>query len=1107
MKPGDEVRLRIDPAKRGVLRRFQDRPSGRFWFVNLGGERPRFVRESQLEPAPSGPTTPLDLLATGEYGAPSEFRRLLTHIRVSGHPADMLYSMEATNTDFKAYQFKPVIKILESPTGRVLLADEVGLGKTIEAGLIWTELRSRFGLRRLLVVCPKALREKWRRELSQKFGLDATIADASVVLDRLRTHPQGAPLHLIASLSSLRPRKPLEAASRANLLAKHLENDRNHPCFDLLVVDEAHHGRNPNTSTHRLISTLVNASSYCAFLSATPVHNKQQDLLSLLQLLDPDTFSDEEVLDRIQRANAPLIRARDTLRDPMTTPQTLLADLDTVAAHPLVSESEQLRLIRRELGDAGPTPLTREIRSDLAYRLERVNLLGHVISRTRRRDVEEDRVVRDPRNLQVSMKTQERIYYDLVTDQVRTYAEEHEVTHGFLVATPQRQMASCFAASASAWLSCAESEAEEESGDTPDDDDGSEGAVDRPLIAHLRRSIRAYLAEKGVSDAGLEATLREEDSKYGVLLKEIREYLSGHPNEKFVVFSTFHATVAYLSERLQEDGFSTILLRGGQKTPVDEVLAEFQSERGPQILLSTEVGTEGVDLQFCRLLVNYDLPWNPMRIEQRIGRLDRIGQSASKIHILSLLHRDTIDFRIHEILFEKLKVSRTYLGDCEPVITAKIDDLTTELLSRRLSEEEMIARIEATADAIEYLRRQERELEEEAPGLTAYGDYILDRVSDARIMRRWLSPEDIYGYVTENLKRLYPGTRVRRFHEGQLEEEQEASADRIAELDLAPRAKGEFDRFLVRSRGRSDTRLGSASGPVRCRFSNRPELGGRRSEEVITQFHPIVRFLAERLDEPGEERLAAAVALRLDRGELVGESDSVRAGTYVLVVSAARFEGLRHRTHVRYAGERIVPTAETLRPEDAEVLATAALGGGRPWPAARGAVAAETVVETAGRLFDELATQFEGVGEEEQAANDDRFNFQISSIDRLIVRRETLLASQARKHREQAEVHHQRGEGSKARGREGLAKGAETQLRNERERLEARKATIRTRRRVRYNPPEEVAAAVILITETQVECGDAGVEVVESTPAEALGGNGDRGPRSARAAGGGVERG
>ncbi|MGB4230887.1 MAG: helicase, partial [bacterium] len=98
--------------------------------------------------------SPLDMLESKKLGRPIDLRRTLTHVKLSGRLADVIYSMEATNTDFYAYQFKPVVKILESPTNSVLIADEVGLGKTIEAGLIWTELRSRFDMRRLLVICP-----------------------------------------------------------------------------------------------------------------------------------------------------------------------------------------------------------------------------------------------------------------------------------------------------------------------------------------------------------------------------------------------------------------------------------------------------------------------------------------------------------------------------------------------------------------------------------------------------------------------------------------------------------------------------------------------------------------------------------------------------------------------------------------------------------------------------------------------------------------------------------------------------------------------------------------------------------------------------------------
>ena len=658
MNPGDEVRLRHNPTRRGVLRRAEMRSGRRHWLVGLGEERPGHVPESQLELVPDGPVTPLDLLATGEFAAPSELRRLLTHVRVAGHPADMLYSMEATNTDFKAYQFKPVIKIIESPTGRVLLADEVGLGKTIEAGLIWTELRSRFDARRLLVLCPKALREKWRRELLTKFGIRAALVGAPELLDHLRHEPPDAPLSLIASTTSLILRKPPgESASPettpAQALHEYLADTTHHPCFDLLVVDEAHHGRNPATQTHRLIKAAIEASGHGALLSATPVHNRQQDLFALLHLLDPDTFAEPEVLDAIRQANEPLIRARDALRRSSTDPGSLAAHFDAAAARSSLSESKQLERIRRDFEALGKTPSAEE-RSDLAYRLERVNLLGHVISRTRRRDVEENRVHRDVFRESVAMNEDERKYYEQVTDAVRAYADEHETVQAFLLSQPQRQMASCFAASVITWFA-PEKPPKSEDAETLEESDEEE-ETHRPLIAHLRRSIREWLAGEDSDTDGLIALLRRRDTKYGLLRAKLREYSAVEPGGKLVLFSTFRPTIAYLSERLAEDGFPNAVLRGGQKRSVDEVLADFEKPDGPNILLSTEVGSEGVDLQFCRLLVNYDLPWNPMRVEQRIGRLDRIGQTAEKIVVWTLLHEDTIDFRIHEILFEKLDV-------------------------------------------------------------------------------------------------------------------------------------------------------------------------------------------------------------------------------------------------------------------------------------------------------------------------------------------------------------------------------------------------------------------------------------------------------------------
>lgn len=1066
MNPGDEVRLRHNPTRRGVLRRAEMRSGRRHWFVSLGEERPGYVPESQLELVPEGPVTPLDLLATGEFAAPSELRRLLTHVRVAGHPADMLYSMEATNTDFKAYQFKPVIKIIESPTGRVLLADEVGLGKTIEAGLIWTELRSRFDARRLLVLCPKALREKWRRELLTKFGIRAALVGAPELLDHLRHEPPDAPLSLIASTTSLILRKPSgESASPettpAQALHEYLADTTHHPCFDLLVVDEAHHGRNPATQTHRLIKAAIEASAHGALLSATPVHNRQQDLFSLLHLLDPDTFAEPEVLDAIRQANEPLIRARDALRRSSTDPGSLAAHFDAAAARSSLSESKQLERIRRDFEALGKTPSAEE-RSDLAYRLERVNLLGHVISRTRRRDVEENRVHRDVFRESVAMNEDERKYYEQVTDAVRAYADEHETVQAFLLSQPQRQMASCFAASVITWFA-PEKPPKSEDAETLEESDEEE-ETHRPLIAHLRRSIREWLAGEDSDTDGLIALLRRRDTKYGLLRAKLREYSAVEPGGKLVLFSTFRPTIAYLSERLAEDGFPNAVLRGGQKRSVDEVLADFEKPDGPNILLSTEVGSEGVDLQFCRLLVNYDLPWNPMRVEQRIGRLDRIGQTAEKIVVWTLLHEDTIDFRIHEILFEKLDVFRQYLGDCEDIVTEQVRVLTRALLSDRLTDEEKVERIEQTAYAIENRRKQEQDLEDEAPGLVAYGDYILDRISAARNRRRWLGPGDIATYVTENLRRLYSGTRVSRSRDGGDRADPD-SADSVT-LDLPARAQVEFSDFLRRRRLPTDTRLATAVGPVRCRFTNRTDAGRVGREEVITQFHAMTQFIARLLDDPArEQHLRTVVAARLRRADTPDGGTSFAPGDYLLVVAAARFDGLRTTTHIKYAAERLDAAGEPAPPMDAESLATAVMLKGKSWLSARGEVDGGLAREAAERLFHELSRRLDAVGKEEQAANEDRLRFQVAAIERQTRRREETLSSPVRLHREQAAQHRAHGRMREAMLRENLEKGAETRLRNERVRLERRKENLLGKLQVRYNPAEELAVAVIRIGE------------------------------------------
>ena len=169
--PGSFVRLKQDPARAGILLEGEKYVAeARMVEVRLADGQVKWLPYSALEPVPSTAESVWDRFAAGRFVEPDWLRRTLTRLRVTGRLSEVVYSMEATETDFYAYQFKPVIKLMNSPIDAMLIADEVGLGKTIEAGLVWTELRARLDCDRLLVACPKTLCQKWQDELAKRFG-------------------------------------------------------------------------------------------------------------------------------------------------------------------------------------------------------------------------------------------------------------------------------------------------------------------------------------------------------------------------------------------------------------------------------------------------------------------------------------------------------------------------------------------------------------------------------------------------------------------------------------------------------------------------------------------------------------------------------------------------------------------------------------------------------------------------------------------------------------------------------------------------------------------------------------------------------------------------
>jgi superfamily II DNA or RNA helicase len=304
MEPGTSVRLIADPGRVGIITGKKRERSGKtFWQVRF----PDFVdyyRTVHLEVISETDEDPIDLLLEGKLGRARDLRGSLTHIRLSGRLANLIYSMGTTNTDFYSYQFKPVLNFLDAPGNGLLIADEVGLGKTIEAGLIWTELRSRYDIRRVLVLVPAVLRDKWQIELRRRFGINADILYTEQMQQYFEESKFGQRFEFtaICSMQGLRPRKGWDKnedlKDSASKLARFLEEMQyEEPMLDLLIIDEAHYLRNPESMTSNLGRLLRNVSDHILLLSATPIHLKNRDLYQLLNLVDEDSFNQPSVHD------------------------------------------------------------------------------------------------------------------------------------------------------------------------------------------------------------------------------------------------------------------------------------------------------------------------------------------------------------------------------------------------------------------------------------------------------------------------------------------------------------------------------------------------------------------------------------------------------------------------------------------------------------------------------------------------------------------------------------------------------------------------------------------------------------------------------------------
>ncbi|MCX5799814.1 MAG: SNF2-related protein [Candidatus Eisenbacteria bacterium] len=532
-----------------------------------------------------GCTEVLKAYTEGRRDSPQDFslRMEAEHFALDKGFTQLVAFQYVREVDRHAHQVSACLKVLRELGGRVLLADEVGLGKTVEAGLVLKEYLLRGLVKRALILVPVSLLTQWREELWNKFMLRTTVA----------TGPDdwGKGALVIASIDS----------------AKGLRN-RESVCgqvFDLLIVDEAHRLRNHKTVAWKFVHSLD--VKYLLLLTATPVQNDLRELFNLVTLLRPGTLG-------------------------------------------------TYRSFRRQFMVRGDKRLAKNTHS-----LSR--LLSEVMVRTSRSQAEVPFTKRIVQNISFQLSEEERRLYDAVSDLVREMLgpEETNIERQwyFTLLVLQKEIgSSSFAALRTLERICS--------------NPVYKAARDRFIVLYdIARSIQ--------HNAKCEGLLRLLEQK----------------KERVIVFTQFRSTLEYLRKVLESTGTSVSVFHGSlPAAEKDEAINSFR--RSTQVLLSTEAGGEGRNLQFCRKVVNYDLPWNPMRVEQRIGRVHRLGQKHD-IQIFNFTTEDTVESYVLEILHKKISMFELVVGEMD-LILGNMDD--------KRSFEEMVFHIWATSRDSEEVKRR-----------------------------------------------------------------------------------------------------------------------------------------------------------------------------------------------------------------------------------------------------------------------------------------------------------------------------------------------------------------------------------------------------------------
>ena len=693
------------------------------------------------------------------------------------------------------HQVRAFQRLYKAWPPKLLIADEVGLGKTIQAGLLLRQAKLAGQAKRILILAPKAVLRQWQIELREKFNLNWPIYDGG----KLSRYPSKAlegqherrvgprawhrePAVIVSS--HLMRRK-----DRASVLLTEAEP------WDLIVLDEAHHARRhgagsaqeggPNALL-KLMQALKDRTQGLVLLTATPMQVDPVEVWDLLQLLGlPPEWTRSAYLEFFKDiANPhPSASALKNLARLFQAVERVFGQVNAAEAKRLAGDLSRLRTKRvlNALRDSASTPLRRLEAEELqaALRIMRANTpLGRLISRhTRallRRYVQAGQLTariadREVRDRFIDLTAGERALYESVEGYIAsTYnqaSDKERNAVGFVMTIYRRRLASSFRALRNTLQNHLEAITKQNArlleglDEDASDDELADENLDADDPAELQR--QALAIEEAADIERLISRVRQlpADSKLATL-RTVLEELRREGYRQVMVFTQYTDTMDFLRDELGQDSSRSLMCfsgRGGEvpfgdggwnRINRDEAKRRFLNKEA-DVLLCTDAAAEGLNFQFCGALVNYDMPWNPMRVEQRIGRIDRLGQEYPAIKIVNLHYNDTVETDVYRALKGRISLFESVVGRLQPILSK---------LPRKLSKAVLAGPEAERAQMVDEITREVDEAERK--------DFDLDAATEADLAMpdRPASPVTMaaLGRVIASPDLMPPGTEVRR---------------------------------------------------------------------------------------------------------------------------------------------------------------------------------------------------------------------------------------------------------------------------------------------------------------------------------------------------------